>query len=296
MDSNPLAADPAPVIADNQDDFVFGLHALTRLTDGQVFVCYRDGTDVPGHNVPNVTLEAFAGPHPSGLAWTHIHHLDPVGGNKVVWYLGYQDVIAIGSLITTGRLETDRVISLAGPGVKQPRLLRTRLGACIDELTADQIETEPAMRVISGSVLAGHKSQVPCNYLGRYHQQISVLPEGEHREFLGWQKPGFNTFSASRTFARSLVPGGGLLKLNTSLGGSRRAMVPIGAYEKVMPMDMLPTQLLRALIVGDTEQAQLLGCLELDEEDLALCTFVCPSKYEYGPLLRENLKKIEVEG
>jgi Na+-transporting NADH:ubiquinone oxidoreductase subunit A len=296
IDTNPLAADPAPIILENAEDFVFGLLALTRLTEGPVYVCHEEDVQIPGRDVPRVTMAAFAGPHPAGLPGTHIHFLDPVSLQKSVWYVGYQDVIACGTLFRTGRLNVERVVSLGGPSVKKPRLLRTRLGACLDDLLADEV-TEGVNRVISGSVLSGRTAEPPSNFLGRYHTQVSVLPEGHQREFLGWQKPGFNRFSVTRAFASawSNRPVRDL-DMTTSTGGSRRAMVPIGVYEKVMPLDLLPTQLLRALIVGDTEHASELGCLELDEEDLALCTFVCPSKYNYGPLLRENLTKIEREG
>jgi len=296
MDTSPLAADPGPIIAENSDDFVFGLQALTRLTEVSVHVCHREGAQVPGRDVPQVTMAAFTGPHPSGLPGTHIHFLDPVNMQKSVWQIGYQDVIAYGTLFRTGRLNVERVISLAGPSVKKPRLLRTRMGACLDDLLVDEL-TDGVHRVVSGSVLSGRTSEPPCNYLGRYHQQVSVLREGHEREFLGWQKPGFKRFSVTRAFASAWTGSGPQdLDMTTSTGGSPRAMVPIGVYEKVMPLDLLPTQLLRALIVGDTEQATELGCLELDEEDLALCTFVCPSKYNYGPMLRENLTKIELEG
>jgi len=204
-------------------------------------------------------------------------------------------VIAFGVLFRTGRIRTERVVAFGGPGVEQPRLLRTRMGACLDDLVKGSL-VEGELRVVSGSLLAGRRSVSPVNYLGRYHTQISVLSEGRERELFGWQAPGFNKFSATRTFATAWM--GGLSKIvwNTATHGGRRAMVPIGVYEKVMPLDLLPTQLLRALIVEDTDDAQMLGCLELDEEDLGLCTFVCPSKYDYGPILRTNLTTIEREG
>jgi Na+-transporting NADH:ubiquinone oxidoreductase subunit A len=296
MDTSPLAADPAVALAENPDDFVFGLHVLTHLTEGTVYVCYAPEADIPGSDVPRVSLASFAGRHPAGNPGTHIHFLDPVSPEKTVWFIGYQDVIAFGTLFRTGRLSPHRVISLAGPSVLDPRLVRTRIGANLDDLVAGQL-SEGSHRVISGSVLTGRQARPPEGFLGRYHTQISVLPEGGEREFLGWQMPGFSKFSITRTFA-SFWAGGAKrpFSLNTSTGGSRRAMVPIGVYEKVVPLDILPTQLLRALIVGDTEDAQALGCLELDEDDVALCTFVCPSKYEYGPLLREVLTTIEREG
>jgi Na+-transporting NADH:ubiquinone oxidoreductase subunit A len=240
-------------------------------------------------------MEAFAGPHPAGLPGTHIHFLDPVSENKTVWFVGYQDVIAFGTLFRTGRINVDRVISLAGPVVEKPRLVRTRVGACTDDLVAGELR-EGDHRVISGSVLSGRTAAEPHNFLGRYHLQISAIEEGHRRELFGWSMPGLNKFSVTRSFASFWLPNKRRFDLTTSTGGSKRAMVPIGLYEKVVPLDILPTYLLRALIMDDVEQAQALGCLELDEDDLALCTFVCPGKYDYGPILRRNLTTIEIEG
>jgi Na+-transporting NADH:ubiquinone oxidoreductase subunit A len=210
-----------------------------------------------------------------------------------VWSIGYQDVIAMGRLFTTGQLNTERVVALAGPQVENPRLIRTRLGVSLDELCAGQIRPGNN-RIISGSVLGGRTARGAVAFLGRYHNQVSVLAEGNHRDFLGWLSPGVNKHSAlhiylSQFFKKSIA-------YTTNTNGSERAMVPVGAYERVMPLDILPTQLLRSIIVGDTQMAQSLGCLELDEEDLALCTYVCPGKYEYGPILRDNLSRIEKEG
>lgn len=294
IDTNPLAANPAPIIEEQREDFVWGLHILTKLTDGPVFVCTKPKADIPGQDVDRVSVVEFAGPHPAGLPGTHIHFLDPVSETKTVWQIGYQDAIAYGKLFRTGRLSVERVISLAGPAVQKPRLLRTCLGANIDELVERELN-EGNNRIISGPLLSGRKIAPPTNYLGRYHQQVSVIPEGDQREFLGWQMPGLNKFSVTRAFA-GFWCGGNKYQFTTSTGGSRRAMVPIGTYEKVMPLDIIPTFLLRALITEDTEQAQALGCLELDEEDLALCTFVCPGKYDYGPILRKSLTTIELEG
>jgi Na+-transporting NADH:ubiquinone oxidoreductase subunit A len=295
IDTNPLAASPVTAMADRTDQFILGLTALTKLTDGAVHVCKAPGAEIPGDNVDGVQVSEFGGPHPAGLVGTHINRLDPVGPNKIVWYLGYQDVIAIGAFLTSGRLDVRRVISLAGPVVEKPRLLETRVGASIEQLLDGEVTEGVKIRPISGSVLCGHHAKSPHHFLGRYHTQISVVEEGDEREFLGWQKPGFDKFSVTRVFASAMTPGQ-KFAFTTSTGGSERAMVPLGTYEKVMPLDILPTQLLRALIVRDTEQAQQLGALELEEEDLALCTFVCPGKYEYGSLLRENLTTIEREG
>lgn len=296
IDTNPLAAKPEVVINNRDDDFRAGLQVLTCLTDGPVFVAKQPGCAFPGGDVPRVRMEDFEGPHPAGLPGTHIHMLDPVSEKKTVWYLNYQDVIAIGHLFVTGRYDATRVISLAGPGVTRPRLVRTTLGASLSELTAGSL-IEGDLRVISGSVLSGRAMADPKTaFLGRYHNQVSVLAEGRDREFLGWQKPGFDRFSIRRVFASALKGGGQSFAMTTSTHGSHRAMVPIGVFEDVMPLDILPTFLLRALLCGDTEQAAALGALELDEEDLALCTFVCPGKTEYGPILRQSLTTIERDG
>ncbi len=293
MDTNPLSAEPELIIEQHKDWFVAGLAVVSKLTRGKTFVCTRDHSRVPGNDVPNVTFESFAGPHPAGLPGTHIHFLDPVGPKKTVWFLNYQDVIAIGHLFQTGRLMTERTIAVGGPRVTKPGLLRTRMGANIDQLIAGRLEPKNT-RIVSGSVLSGRKSQAPVNFLGRHHLQVSCLEEGNKREFMGWQKPGANKFSITNIYLGSLL--NKKFAMTTSTEGSHRAMVPVGTYERVMPLDILPTQLLRALLVGDTEEAQALGCLELDEEDLGLCTFVCPGKNDYGRILRDNLKTIEKEG
>ena len=294
IDTHPLAADPAVIIAEQPDAFALGQDILARLTDGALHVCTAAEADLPQGGADNIQVTPFDGPHPAGLAGTHIHFLDPVGAGKTVWTIGYQDVIAIGHLFTDGRLHTERVVSLAGPQVVEPRLLRTRLGADLAALCAGQVK-EGNNRIVSGSLLGGRGVQTGTAYLGRYHSQVSVLLEGTHRELLGWLSPGLNKHSNLPIYLSKLLPRR-LLPMTTSTNGSERAMVPVGSYERVMPQDMLPTQLLRALIVGDTEMAQSLGCLELEEEDLALCSYVCPGKYEYGPILRDNLTRIEKEG
>lgn len=294
MDTNPLAADPAVIIATKKEAFANGLTLLSRLTEGKVFVCQAPGVELPKGQGANISVQAFEGVHPAGNPGTHIHFLDPVNAHKLVWTIGYQDVIAVGELFTTGRLSVERVVALAGPQVERPRLVRTRLGADLGELTAGQLKTGEN-RVISGSVFGGRRSHGNLNFLGRFHTQVSVLREGRERELLHYLRVGKSRFSVMGIYLSKLF-GAKNLPFTTSTNGSERAMVPVGSYEKVMPLDILPTQLLRSLIVGDTEMAQKLGCLELDEEDLALCTFVCPGKYEYGPILRNNLTRIENEG
>ncbi|HDR1344291.1 TPA: Na(+)-translocating NADH-quinone reductase subunit A [Pasteurella multocida] len=293
MDTNPLCADPQVIVQQSAQAFEAGLTVLSRLHEGKVYLCKAANASIPIPSIANLDVKEFAGPHPAGLSGTHIHFIDPVSATKFVWYINYQDVIAVGKLFTTGELDVSRVVSLAGPQVKNPRLVRTVLGANLSQLTANEVK-DGENRVISGSVLSGAKAAGPVDYLGRYALQVSVLEEGREKEFLGWIMPGANKYSLSRTvlghFSKKLF------NFTTALNGGERAMVPIGAYERVMPLDIIPTLLLRDLAAGDTDSAQALGCLELDEEDLALCTFVCPGKNEYGPLLRQALDKIEKEG
>ena len=295
MDTNPLAINPVPIIRAQAEDFHHGLQVLSRLTDGMVYVCRRPHVNIPGDDIASVSMQAFEGPHPAGLAGTHIHFLDPVSDQKTVWSVNYQDVIAIGRQFTTGRLYVDRIVSLAGPAVKNPRIVRTRVGAAIDELVGVELLAGD-VRVISGSVLSGRQATGGYAFLGRPHLQISAIREGRPRDFLGWALAGFERFSVKPLYATALFSRGRKFAFSSSAEGSPRAMVPIGSYEKVMPLDIDPPYFLRALIIGDTETAQALGCLELDEEDLALCSFVCPGKYNYGPLLRDVLTHIEREG
>lgn len=297
MDTNPLAAKPEIIIEERAQDFKNGLTVISHLTHGKVYLCKSPSYGFPGGDFSKVAVAEFKGPHPAGLPGTHIHFLDPVGADKTVWHLDYQSVIAIGHLFTTGRLNVERVISLAGPTVKRPRLIRTRLGANTDELVKDEIDPSHERRIISGSVLHGRRAAGWAAYLGRYHHQISVVEECRKRDFLGWLEPGKDKFSALNVFLSSLPKERGRKFAFTTLrNGSPRAIVPVGVYESVMPLDILPTQLLRSLLVGDTDMAQALGCLELDEEDLALCTFVDPGKHDFGPVLRKNLIQIEKEG
>lgn len=293
-DTNPLAPDPRVIIGAYEDAFQQGLDIVSRLTDGTVYVCTAPSSNIAVPDKEPFRHAEFSGPHPAGLVGTHIHFLEPVSEHKTVWHIGYQDVIAIAQLFATGRLPVERVISLAGPMVSVPRLLRTRLGANTNDLIRAETKAG-SVRVVSGSVLNGRRASDWAAYLGRYDNQIAVLQEGSPREFLSFMRPGFGKFSLTRAFVGNLFKPGGY-KMSTSQNGSARAMVSIGSFEQVMPLDILPTPLLKALLVRDTDGARELGCLELDEEDLALCSFVCNGKYVYGPHLRKNLHEIEVNG
>lgn len=295
IDTQPLAPDVDVALRGREEDFARGVSVLTQLTDGPVFICRRSGSVLgDGLRHPRVRVAEFSGPHPAGTVGYHIHVLDPVSRGKTVWHVGAQDVARIGHLFATGVLDVSQVVAIGGPKVVSPRLVRTTLGASMVDLLDGELHAG-ATRVISGSVLSGDRADDErFAYLGRFHQQVSVIVEGAERRLLGWMAPGARMFSALPVFVSSLLPRR-RFALDTGLHGSRRAMVPIGAYERVMPMDLMPTHLLRALTVGDIAWAEELGALELDEEDLALCAFVCPGKYEYGTALRRVLTTMAAE-
>jgi len=294
IDTRPLAADPAVIIQQRSADFAHGLSIIAKLSTGKTYLCKATGADIDV--VEGVELAEFSGCHPAGLPSTHIHLIDPVNIEKFVWHIDYQSVIAIGALFSTGKLNVERVIPLAGPTVKKPRLIQTRVGANTNDLIVGELD-DCENRVISGSVLYGHEATNCFAYLGYYHLQISALREGRERQLFGWIVAGKNKYSALNVYTSSKdKKDNRLFPLTTDKNGSNRAIVPVGIYETVMPLDILPTPLLKALVIGDSDQAQLLGCLELTEEDVSLCTFVDPGKHDFAPVLRANLTKIEKEG
>lgn len=256
IDTDPLAADPAVVLADHADDFADGLQVLMRLCRVPLYLCRAAGSAVPGGDLEGVTVAEFSGPHPAGLPGTHMQRIAPVGRGFVHWYVGYQDVAAIGRLFTGGVLHLERVIALAGSQVARPRLVRTRLGANIDDLLREEL-LPGACRAISGSALSGREAAGWGRHLGRHHRAITVL--------------------AAR---------------DTALHGRGGPQLPVEAFERVGPQGMLITPLLRALMLRDLEASEALGCLELVEEDLALCSYVCPGKHDYGFHLRSVLDEL----
>ncbi len=294
MDSEPLCGDPALVIGEAPEAFEAGLAAIATLSEGKTYLCHETGASIPGTGVDGIESVDFSGPHPAGLAGTHIHFLESVSAEKVVWTIGYQDVIAIGRLLETGKYDSSRVVALSGPLCTNPRLLRTVAGASLDELANGEHAGEVPVRMISGSVLSGRMGDGADAYLGRYDRQVTLIEEDLKQIPMGWIRPMAEKYAfqpvLGSAFAKKLYP------LTSNLNGGRRAMVPIGTFEELMPQDYLPTQLLRAMLVMDTDQAQALGVMELDEEDLGLVGFACPAKYEYGMALRDCLTKIEKEG
>ncbi len=296
IDTSPLGPDMEGIIARAEADFMGGLKALARCLEVPVYLCQAIEQQIVTVTIPGVEQVAFAGPHPAGLPSTHIHFLDPVHENKTVWHVGAQDVIAIGALFRTGSLQTDRIVALGGPAAKEPRHIRTRVGASIGELCGKELaDGHVRVRVISGSVLDGRQADDIRGFLGRYHQQISCLQEGDGRQFFGWLRAGGDRFSITKAFSSSFKKPT-ILPFDTAVWGGDRAIFPLGTYEKVMPLDVIPVYLLKSLASGNTQKAKELGCLELVEEDLALCSYVCPGKNNFGPMLRETLSTIENEG
>ncbi|MCV6592776.1 MAG: Na(+)-translocating NADH-quinone reductase subunit A [Silicimonas sp.] len=292
LDTEPLAADPAIAIGEEADAFAKGLEAVASLSGGTTYLCQGDSA-LPGADVAGVEAVTFTGPHPAGLAGTHIHFLEPPLSEEQVWTIGYQDVLVIGRLMLTGQYDARAIIALAGPACRDPRLVRTVAGASMADLVATDLPGFP-VRMISGSVLSGRMGGGPSAYLGRYARQITLIEEDKKQIPMGWIRPMFAKYAVQPVLGSALSKK--KFPLTSNLNGGRRAMVPLGTFEELMPQDFLPTQLLRALLVMDTDQAQALGALELDEEDLGLVGFACPAKYEYGMALRDCLTKIEKEG
>ena len=292
MDTEPLCPDADLIINQDLEAFKEGVKKISLLTKGNVFICKKDSSQLV---VKGFKTYEFSGPHPAGLAGTHMHFLDAPSSSKTVWSIGYQDVIAVGKLFLTGFIDINRIISIGGPNALKPRLVKTVLGASLDDILEGEYNKNEDCRVISGSVLSGFHAVDDLAFLGKYSRQITIIKEDLEKHFFGWIKPQPNKFSVMPV----LLSAFGFFKLfnlTSNLNGGRRAMVPTGIFETLMPQDFLPTQMLRALLVMDTDVAQSLGALELDEEDLALCTFACPAKYEYGSALRDSLQKIEKEG
>lgn len=292
-DSRPLAPSPSVVIEQNPKDYEKGLEILEKFVNCPIYLCCTSQNvkvEIP-EQIENV---CFQGPHPSGLASTHIHFLRPATEKRTLWHIDYQDVIAIGHLFQTGQLKTDKIISLAGPGVLNPQLIKARNGANILELCKGELVTDPC-RIISGSILDGRKVDTTQPFLGRYHNQVSVLREDSGRSLFNWVLPGSNRFSVKSIFISAFYKTR-KFAMNTALWGGERAIFPVDSYDKVMPLDILPLPLLKAMSSGNTEKATNLGALELIEEDVALLSYVCPGKNDFGPLLRKTLTQIEKEG
>lgn len=288
--------DSAPLSPDN--DFVMynfsathfrsGIAALRKLTDGKVNLVLRGKEDTPAafRDVPGVEISHFSGPHPSGNVGVHIHHLDPVSKGEVVWYVNLQDVLTIGRLFEQGYYIPEKIVALSGSEVLHPQYYKVRTGASVSYMVKDNIKPGN-VRYISGNVLTG--SKIPANgFLGYYDSQVTVIPEGDYFEFFGWAKPGAGKFSFYNAFLSKLFPRR-KYRLDTNFHGGERAFVLTGKYEQVVPMDIFPMQLCKAILAEDIDNMENLGIYEVAEEDLALCEYICPSKIEIQSIIRKGL-------
>lgn len=292
-DTRPLSADVKIALTGREEFFAAGVRVIEKFARKKLFINVTDENAVPFLEGEKIEYTCFQGAHPAGLAGTHIHFLAPAHLENVVWQINWEDVVAIGELFLTGKIPTQTVIALGGTSVSNPRLLKTIRGAWVSELLKLELK-DGLNRVICGSPLYGRKSTAPTDYLNRYINQVSAIPEGIERHFMGWAAPGTKMYSIKNTFLTAFKIGKPVF--NTNLNGGKRPIVPIGSYEEVMPLDILITYMLRSISVNDTETSEKLGCLELLEEDLSLCTFVCPGKQDYAPMLRLVLNNIEKDG
>lgn len=292
FDTAPLAPDMDFSIQGENENFQAGIDALSKLTPGKIHLGLN--ADYPAASAfakaNGVEHHYFRGPHPAGNVGVHIHHIDPIGKGDVVWVVNPLDVVIIGRLFLKGIYDASRVIALAGSEVTSPRYYRVISGAQIDSITSGNLNSNIELRYISGNVLTGTKVE-PFGYLGFYDNMVTVIPEGNHYEFFGWMSPGFNKFSASRTFLSRLTPWR-KFKFDTNLHGGKRAYVITGQYEKVMPMDILPVHLIKAILANDIERMEQLGIYEVVEEDMALCEYVCTSKTDVQQILRKGIESL----
>ena len=290
FDSAPLAPDYAYILEGQKETFQTGVNALAKLTDGKVILGLdaKSGTTL-FEGLENVASYQFEGAHPVGNVGIQIHHINPINKGDVVWTINPQDVLFIGRLFETGKLDVSKTIALVGSEVQQPRYFKTKLGATIASIVDGNAQVE-GNRIISGNVLTGTKVNLD-GYLGFYDSAISVIPEGNDYEFMGWATLGLNKFSASKTFISSLFPKKSYT-MNANMHGGERAFVLSGEYEKLLPMDILPVYLLKSIIVNDIDKMEQLGIYEVIEEDLALCEYACTSKIKVQDTLRKGIESM----
>jgi Na+-transporting NADH:ubiquinone oxidoreductase subunit A len=289
FDTAPLAPDLDFAVQGEEEAFQVGIDALRKLTTGTIHLGLN--ADYPPANAflnaKGVEHHYFTGPHPAGNVGIQIHHIDPIAKGEVVWTINPLDVIIIGRLFLKGIYDATKVIALAGSEVVKPRYYKLISGASIDSVVKDNINTDTDVRIISGNVLTG--TRVDKNgFVGFYDNMVSVIPEGNKYEFMGWIAPGVNKHSASRTFLSKLIPGK-KFRLNTNMHGGHRAYVLTGQYEKVLPMDIYPVHLIKAILANDIDKMEQLGIYEVVEEDMALCEYVCASKTEVQAILRNGI-------
>ena len=287
--SAPLAADYDFVLAGKQAELQAAVSALSKLTTGTINVSVSKDTHSPFTNLEDVVTHKISGPHPSGNVGTLINKIDPINKGEVVWTITPQDLVIIGELLLTGKFNAERIVALAGSGIKEPRYLVTKIGSEIATMVYDRgIEKDANVRIISGTVLSG-KEIKPDGYLGYYSNVVSVIPEGDDYEFFGWNKPVFDKVSTSRALTFSWLTPNKKFDLNTNTNGEHRAFVITGSYEEVFPLDIFPMQVLKACMYQDLDEMEALGMYEVAPEDFALTEFVCVSKQPHQKIIREGL-------
>ena len=286
FDTAPLAPDYNFVIDGQLDTFQVGVNALAQLTKGKVNLGVSK--DSAFTSVKNVEFNTFEGPHPAGNVGIQIANTSPLNKGEVVWTISVQDVLFIGRLFQTGKVDFTKTVALTGSEVKAPKYYQTVLGAPIASLVESKlVNADYKQRIISGNVLTGTKV-TEKSFLGFYDSQISVIPEGDEYEFLGWADPGFNKFSATKAYFGKLFPKKEYT-MNANIHGGERAFVLSNQYEKLVPMDILPVYLLKAILVNDIDKMENFGIYEVIEEDFALCEYACTSKIEVQKILREGI-------
>jgi Na+-transporting NADH:ubiquinone oxidoreductase subunit A len=289
FDTAPLAPDYNFIMNNSSSAFFkTGIAALRKLTDGTINLILNASGAASEllEKATDVEISHFSGPHPAGNVGVHIHHLNPINKGEIVWFVNLQDVSAIGRLFEEGIYKHERIIALTGSEVLHPQYYKIRSGASILPIVNENVNTGN-LRYISGNVLTGARIE-PAGYLGYYDSQVTVIPEGDYYEFFGWMMPGINKFSFSKTFASSLIPRKSY-SMDTNFHGGERAFVMTGQYEKVVPMDIYPMQLLKAILAEDIDLMENLGIYEIAEEDFALCEYICPSKIEIQSIVRKGL-------
>lgn len=298
FDSAPLAADLDFLLHGRAEDFQVGIDALAKLTTGKVHLSLNGklGSDDTFSNAKNVEIHKFTGKHPAGNVGTQIHHIDPVNKGEFVWTINAQDVAIIGRFLKTGKYDAHKIIAITGSEASSPKYYRTVICANLSGLLAGNVKTDKTVRIVSGNVLTGDKV-AEDGYLGFYHNQLTLLPEGNELKFVltkGWFGPGFDKFSNSRLFPTFLTPNK-KFRLDTNTNGEERAFVVTGELERVFPFDILPMQLVKAAITNDIDGMENLGIYEVAPEDFALCEYVCTSKIDIQDKIRKGLDVIAEE-
>lgn len=288
FDSAPLAPDYEFILKDQASAFQTGINALAKLTDGKVHVGIRpEQSDGFFLGIKNIEITQFDGPHPAGNVGIQIHHISPINKGDIIWTISPQEVIYIGRLFETGKLDFTKTIVFVGSEVKSPKYFKVIHGTNLSGILKNATKQDGKERFISGNVLTGTQIE-PDDYLGFYDQQVTVIPEGDYYEFLGWAMPRLNKFSISHSYFSWLNPKK-IYKADSNLNGEERAYVMTGQYDKVLPMDILPVFLMKAIIADDIDKMEQLGIYEVIEEDLALCEYVCTSKTEVQRILRDGI-------